>query len=371
MLSIKDIDDNFAKLHFEKTDVCYYDCFSDPIEINGLYRPRELKKFVRLPEDFADMESINIGTRSLMGNTAGGRIRFATDSPYVYIAVELSSVYKLGRMPDSGASGIDIYIAERESDDYRFKYSTYPEKLEEDSDRFFDGFIAFEDYSNAASHEVMIHLPLYNGVNALRIGIKEGCNLYEPVKYKTGKTVAFYGASVTQGGCASRPGNNYPNHLSRWLKTDFINLGFSGSAKGEPEIAEYLAKCGADLLFCDLDMSKNCMETFNNTHYNFYKSVREHNKTVPIIFMSFPKYPKIPQKPGINFRDYQTSNRIILKTVTRAHEEGDLNVWYIDGEGLFCGDVYDACTVDYTHPNDLGFYLMARGIYPLMKKILK
>lgn len=371
MINIRDIDSNFAALDFAAKDAVFYNCFEEPFEINGLYKPRELKKFIRLPEEFADSEELCDGVKRLMGNTAGGRIRFATDSPYLCITVELSGILKSSNLSFAGASGTDIYIAPKGSDDYRYKCTVAPEGQHEDSDRFYGGSMEFENYDKAKEHEVMIHLPLYNGVNALYIGIKEGCSLYKPVEYKAGKKVAFYGASVTQGGCASRPGLNYPNHLSRWLKTDFINLGFSGSAKGEEEIAQFLTSCGADVLFLDLDMSENCMETFKNTHMRFYEYLRARNKDIPIIFMSFAKYPKLPQKPGSRFRDYQTSNKIILQTVAEAQRRGDENVWYIDGEGLFSDDIYDSCTVDFTHPNDIGFLLMAKGIYPLLKKIIE
>ena len=173
-----------------------------------------------------------------------------------------------------------------------------------------------------------------------------------------------------RSGCASRPGNNYPNHLSRWLKADFVNLGFSGSAKGEPEIAEYLAKLGADALFIDLDMSSKRIEDFINAHYAFYKCIREYNKTVPLIFMSFPRYPKVHHSPESGFRDHIVSNNIILETILNARNAGDENVYYIDGETLFGAEDQDSCTVDYTHPNDLGFYMMAKGIYPVLKKAL-
>ena len=44
----------------------------------------------------------------------------------------------------------------------------------------------------------------------------------------------IYGTSITQGGCASRPGMAYTNILSRRIDAPFINLGFSGSGRGEP-----------------------------------------------------------------------------------------------------------------------------------------
>ena len=52
----------------------------------------------------------------------------------------------------------------------------------------------------------------------------------------------FYGTSITQGGCACRPGMAYTNILSRQFNVEVINLGFSGSGRGEPEVARTIAE---------------------------------------------------------------------------------------------------------------------------------
>ena len=51
--------------------------------------------------------------------------------------------------------------------------------------------------------------------------------------------MVFYGSSITQGGCAQRPGNSYPAIVSMDRMTDFVCLGFSGNAHGEAKMAEY------------------------------------------------------------------------------------------------------------------------------------
>ena len=49
--------------------------------------------------------------------------------------------------------------------------------------------------------------------------------------------------------------------------------------------------------------------------------------------------------------------------------EGDKNVYYIDWQTYFGDHDRRLCTVDRTHPNDLGFYRMATVILPTMKKM--
>lgn len=371
MINILEIDRNFKIENSIPEDAELWSILESPIEIEGLYDPVGTGKFLRMPEEYTKNESINEGTRELIGRTAGGRVRFSTDSPYLTISVELECVSQVPHMSVLGQSGVDVYIAEKGSSEYRYRNSAMPQKLLEDSDRFYNGVLRFNDYDEKEAHEVMINLPLYNGIKAFYIGIKKGCKIYEPVKYKYKKPVYFYGASITQGGCASRPGNNYPNHLARWLNSDFVNLGFSGCARGEKDIAEYIAGSDASAAVIDLDISLRDMELFRNTHYPFYQYIRNINKELPLIFISFPKYPKIHHDETSRYRDHVISNEIIMETYKKALESGDKNVYYIDGETLY-GDVdQDVCTVDYCHPNDYGFYMMAKGIYPVLKEILE
>ena len=61
----------------------------------------------------------------------------------------------------------------------------------------------------------------------------------------------------------------------------------------------------------------------------------------------------------------------ILKTYENALAKGDKNVYFIDGGTLFGDEDRTLCTLDTIHPNDLGFYRMAKRIYPIIKDILE
>lgn len=371
MKDIAQIDENFRIADIQAEDLRYYSVLEEPFSIHGLYRPRELQRFTRMPDSFRENPAICEGTRELIPNTAGGRIRFATNSPYIAVLVELEGIMVLGHMAATAHSGMDIMVCKRGKNEHTFKKVCMPTRFSEDADRFYKGFLKFEDYDQYDEHEVMLHMPLYNSVKSVYVGIKEGCSVFSPVEYKVKKPVYFYGASITQGGCASRPANNYPNFLSRWLDCDFVNLGFSGSAAGEPEMAEYLASQDASAIVLDLDMRLRDPEVFRNTFEPFYRKLRSINKEVPIITMSFPKYPKIHHPVTSNYRDHVISNRIILDTCLKAWNEGDEKLWYLDGETMFGEEDQECCTVDYSHPNDLGFYRMAQALLPLVKRAIR
>ena len=369
-MNICDIDPNFKALEDPAYDICYYSYTDQPIEINGLYNPRETRRMVRMPEKFIQCEELNQGMRQLIHHTAGGRLRFATNSPYLAVMVELSEVPEWVHMPVTAHSGVDMYICPRGASDYRYRKTFMPEKLINDSDRIYQGVTYFRYFDSWVEHEVLLNLPLYNGVNKIYIGIQEGSSLFAPVPYRYSKPVCFYGDSITQGGCASRPGNNYPNHLSRWLDCDFINLGFSGSAAGEPEMADYIGSLDVSAIVVNMELRAYDFEVFRQTYEPFYKRLRKNKPDTPIILMSRGAFPKV-HKYGPYNRDFVSSNRVIMETCSRAWAAGDEKLYYIDGETLFGDRDQDACTVDYTHPNDIGFLRMAERIHPVLQRALE
>lgn len=365
-MDIRRIDPNFCAEKIAETDITYCSCTAAPVVLHGLCRTEDPDRFLRMPEAYIHDPALNPGMQQLIHHTSGARIRFATDSPYIAVMAELSEVVQAPHNSIAGHSGLDIYTCRRGCHDYRFRKIIMPDKLSEDADRYFEGFYRF---SEAGEHEVMIHLPLYNGVNQVHIGIKEGCSLFAPAAYEIPKPVCFYGDSITQGGCASHPGNNYPHHLSRWLNCDFINLGFSGSAGGEPEMADYIGTLDVSAIVINMDLRGYDIEEFARYYPRFYARIRAAQPDTPIILVSRGAFPK-ERRYAPKTRDFVLSNRVVMDTCLRGWESGDSNLYYIDGETLFGNADHDACTVDGTHPNDLGFYRMAERILPVLRHAL-
>lgn len=200
-----------------------------------------------------------------------------------------------------------------------------------------------------------INFPLYDGVKELYIALKKGAVILEPTPYSHSVPVVYYGSSITQGGCASRPGNSYEAIISRRLDVDYRNLGFSGSGKAEDLMAQYLADLEMSIFVCDYDYNAPDVEYLEKTHLPLYRAVRSKQPNVPIIFVSAPDILMDPET-------FVPRREVIRRTYTIALEEGDRNVYFIDGAELFDGDDWDSCTVDGCHPNDLGFYRMAMRI---------
>ena len=351
---IEEIDKNFAVPNdVSSIDADYYDVREEPFRVYGLYDYKNQPEFKRMPDDIGT--SVNDGVTALYKNTAGGRIRFSTDSEIIILKAVMGAPHRFPHMPRTGAAGFDLYVDDPES-----------------GSRFHRPFIPPHDFENGYASRIRLHggkkkryitvnFPLYNDVSEVYIGVCKGATVGEGLTYRNDKPVVFYGSSITQGGCASRPGNCYQNIISRRMDLDYINLGFSGSGRAEDNIVEYMSKLPMCAFVSDYDHNAPNPEHLKNTHLKMYKKIREENPTVPYIMLSRCDF-DCAYNENIERRD------IIYATYRYARENGDQNVYYIDGASVFRGPYEDMCTVDGSHPNDLGFALLADAIGAELKR---
>jgi hypothetical protein len=221
MARIEKIDSNLkVNTSINEEDIRFYDVRREPFRVYGLYHYQDQPVFKRLPDDVA--AATNEGVKELALHTAGGRVRFSTDSRYIAIKAVMPSVTVFPHMTLAGTSGFDLFVDEGASSTY---YKTFmpPVGMQ-------DGYESVIYFPSAEKRNVTINFPLYNNVDALYIGLQESASVGCGAAYAFAKPVLYYGSSITQGGCASRPGNSYQAMISRRFNCDFINLGFSGSA---------------------------------------------------------------------------------------------------------------------------------------------
>ena len=345
MLDISVIDPNFkVETKIQEEDIRFYDVLQPPFSVHGVFY--QDGKFRRIPEAVA--KTVNAGVLSRHANTAGGRIRFQTDSPYVAIYAKMDGITRMSHFAFTGSAGFDLYVKDR----YQ---GTFVPPLDMQ-----DGYESVIKFPAAEMREITINMPLYSNVCKLYVGLQEGAEILPPEAYTYPGPIVYYGSSITQGGCASRPGNAYQNIITRRLGTDYVNLGFSGSAKGEPEIADYIRKLDMSIFVYDYDFNAPTVEHLQATHEKLYLSVREAHPDIPIVMLSRPK-------PYLTTAEVKR-REIIHTTYLNAKARGE-NVHFISGEDLmqYAGD---SGLVDGVHPNDLGFASMARVLGDLLATIL-
>ena len=348
MHDITKIDSNFAvETSLDIEGIKFYNIQDAPISLHGVFFENGLYR--RLPEKVA--KTVSKGVNRLHTCTAGGRIKFSTNSPYVAIKAVMSSIAKMSHFPLTGSAGFDLYVGKKEQ-----YHASFVPPFD-----ITDGFESVVRFESSAQREITINLPLYSNVSALYIGLDEHASLKKSAAYKFEKPIVFYGSSITQGGCASRPGNSYESIISRALQTDYLNLGFSGNAKAEDAIAQYIKTLDMSVFVYDYDYNAPNVEHLQDTHQKMFQTVRQAQPDLPIVILSRPKRRRN--------NDEMKRLAVIRKTYDDAIAAGDQNVYFIDGYTLMKYAGNDG-TVDGCHPNDFGFHSMAKVLIRQLKNLL-
>ncbi len=349
-MDVNKIDKNFDVKNIVQGDIKFFDAESSQFRIYGLMRENGI--FCRMPKVVAD--SVNEGVAELYAHSAGGRIRFVTNSKRIAIKAKMPAICKFPHFTLAGTAGFDIYIKKDGKDIY---YKTFMPPYD-----IVDGYESEVSFENEEIREITINFPLYSCVEKLYIGLCENSMIERAPDYKTEKPVVFYGSSITQGGCASRPGNSYQAIFSRELDCNYINLGFSGSARGEDEIADYIKSLDMTALVYDYDYNAPTAEHLKLTHKRMFDIIRSENPQLPILILSKPKYHLT--------QDDKKRLEIIRETYEAAKSNGDENVYFIAGNDLIDDEIAENWSVDDCHPNDSGFVAMARGVIGIFKEKL-
>jgi len=211
-MKIEEIDKNFKAVERSGSVMQEITLPSDRVDLYGVYYEPSEGRFRRLPNYVA--EKVNDGVKNLATNTAGGRIRFATNSSALEIEVGFNGMTRFSHMPLTGSGGVSL--------------------VEEDGEKSYFVGIFRPDWNKPTGYSGRINLrggmryytlyfPLYNDVDSLTLYVDEGAELYHGLPYRDEKPILYYGSSITQGGCASRPDTCYQAHIAKWNNIDFIN----------------------------------------------------------------------------------------------------------------------------------------------------
>ncbi|HXK61635.1 MAG TPA: SGNH/GDSL hydrolase family protein [Acidobacteriota bacterium] len=286
----------------------------------------------------------------LSQNSAGLCVRFVTDAQAIYGRWTLRfDNLALPHMPATGVSGLDLYVRTAEKG-WRWLAIGRPESNPTNTRKLVGDL-------PAGSREYLLYLPLYNGVSSVEIGVPEGAVVKKapPRPANRQRPVLFYGTSITQGGCASRPGMAYTAILGRRLDRPVINLGFSGNGKMEPEMAELIAELDPALFVFDA-VSNMSAEEISNRLEPFVRTVRDSRPHTPILLVENATYLDaflVAPRQALTVE----RRRAYRAAYERLLAAGVPNLHYLPGDALRGED--GEATVDGTHPTDLGFLRQA------------
>ena len=264
-------------------------------------------------------------------------------------------------MAGTGIRGIDLYRLD-ENDHWHFIGTAIPNGKDTTKMQ-----IAVSDM-DGRDHEYMAYLPLYDGVTSVEVGVTKNAHIGMPHKEilvkGAGKPIMFYGTSITQGGCASRPGMVYTSIISRELQKECINLGFSGNARMDKSMAEIVARVDADQYV--IDCLPNCtINTLRDSAYYFmtYLAKKRHDAPIYMVESIWFSHADV----NLAVRDQLIEkNAWWHELYLKLRKEGYDNLRYIPADAI--SGVDGEGSVDGCHQTDLGFLRMAEGFLRYLRK---
>lgn len=340
----------------ESSDVLWYDVQLLGIEGQGWSDTKAT--FDRLPGRAEGI--VRDAVWGLSRHSAGMAVRLKTDATTIHARWSLtSSGLSMPHMPATGVSGLDLYVKAK-AGNWRWLANGRPTAFPENR-------VTLAQNIPEGDREYMLYLPLYNGVTSVEIGVEKSCYLERLPRPEEPKPIVFYGTSITQGGCASRPGMVHTAILGRRLDRPVINLGFSGNGKMEQEVADLLAELDVAVYVIDCLPNMNAEEVAARTE-PLVRTLRKAHPTTPILLVEDRSYSDSFLMESKRQRN-ESSREVFRAAYDRLVAEGVTQLAYLEGEHLL-GDDGEA-TVDSSHPTDLGFMRMADAFEPLLKRLLK
>ena len=339
----------------DKNQILWYNAEQLPLEGKGWTQTKAF--YDRLPAKAE--KTVRPPVWGLSRHSAGLCVRFLTDATTIHARWTLTSKnLALPHMPATGVSGLDLYACAGG----RWHWVAVGRPTEQtNTAQLVSGL-------PAGKHEFLLYLPLYNGVKALKIGIAETARLWKaaPRPAGTEKPLLFYGTSITQGGCASRPGMVHTAILGRRLDRPVINLGFSGNGRMEPELADLLAELHPAVYVLDC-LPNMAAKEITERIVPFVQTLRKARPHTPIVLVEDRTYTNAAVLPALKQRN-ATSRAALRKEYDKLQAAGVKGLHYLRGDDLL-GDDGEAA-VDGSHPTDLGFVRQADALEKVLRPLL-
>ena len=323
--------------------------------IEGTIVPDHLKEspYDRLPVSYK--ENVRTPVWDLSKSSAGISIRFSTNTSKLKVKWEVLNNFSMDHMPDTGIKGVDLYF--RNGKEWQYINTGRPQGL-------INEYTLIENMKEEM-REFKIFLPLYDGVKNIEIGIDSTSNIIKPPKNKR-KPIIFYGTSITQGGCASRPGMVHTNIISRKLDVDVVNFGFSGNGRMEQPIAELISE--KEPLFYVIECMPNMVSTENiiEATIPLVNTIKKKNPKTPIIFVDHFDY-SFSELDNQVMIDIDLMNEVLKTEFKKMVDDGYENIFYLESNNALGSD-YEG-TVDGVHFTDLGFIRYADFLMKKFKEL--
>lgn len=210
-----------------------------------------------------------------------------------------------------------------------------------------------------------LYLPLNYVVDTLELGVTEGCEL-SPADHDPRQPVVIYGTSIVHGcGHLSRPGMVWPSVTGRRLDWPVINLGFSGSARCEPELGALIAELDPALFVVD-PLANMSLELVEQHAAPFLRKLLVAHPQTPLLLIEDRTHADAWLRPG--YADTQQAKQAAFRQIANGLLAEGYPVHYLAGADLIGHD--SEATTDASHPSDLGAVRYADVVAPVLSAML-
>ena len=158
---------------------------------------------------------------------------------------------------------------------------------------------------------------------------------------------------------------SYQAILGRMLNIDFVNLGFSGNGKGEPDVAAAVAQIDASCFVLDFAQNNGTVASLRQVYAPFLETLRRAHPETPVLAIT----PIFSTREINGLGENEGMREHIRQVVSQRIGAGDRNLQLVEGTDLLGASRGDGL-VDGSHPNDLGFEWMAEGLAPRLRRML-
>jgi hypothetical protein len=308
--------------------------------------------FSRLPVDAEDL--VRKPVWDLSRNSAGIAAHFITNAKEIHIQWDVLNDFHMVHMAGTGIRGLDLYVKHGK----RWFHLGTGKPYKAENERRLIKNLSGEEM------EYMLYCPLYDGLKSLYIGLDPGADI-RAVERKD-KPLVFYGTSITQGGCVSRPGMAYPAIIGRDLNVETINLGFSGNGRMDPEIIDYISDIDAQCYIFDCFPNMD-LEMIKERGERELKKLLEARPNTPVLLT-----PNIMEEDG--WFDPEVYNACMAENaevaaIYKRLKKDHKNLYMIPFKQI--RNVAVEGTVDGIHLTDLGAKNMADVMEKWIKRLIK
>lgn len=332
--------------------IVYHDASAFPLL--GKATEATATRYERLPDSLQHISRKPLW--DLGRNSAGLAVRFRTNSTSIAARWEVRDNRSMNHMTPTGIKGLDLYCLQ--DGEWIFAGSGRPQgKINK---------ATIAKNMLPQEREYLLYLSLYDGVTSLAIGVDSLSEIRLPAidLPRREKPIVFYGTSILQGGCASRPGMAHTNILERRLNRECINLGFSGNALLDLEIAHLMASVDASMFVLDF-VPNATVEQMQERADEFYSIIRRKHPHTPILFIEDPIFTHSPFDTRIA-KEVKDKNETLNAIFQSLKQRGEKNIYFLSSRDIIGHD--GEATVDGIHFTDLGFMRYAEVLYPILKK---